>query len=77
MYNCLDEEGVRKPTFWDLLPFVIYRFIVSSIQQARLRRELARQQKIEQHILDEKERIERQKELGMGSSLNKVSTQAC
>ncbi|XP_046846689.1 dnaJ homolog subfamily C member 1-like [Xenia sp. Carnegie-2017] len=61
--DMLDEEGVRKPTFWDLLPFVIYRFIVSSIQQARLRRELARQQKIEQHKLDEKERIERQKEL--------------
>ena len=61
----VDVEGVHKPTFWDLLPFVLYRLIVSSIREARIRREHEKQQKIRQQLLEEEEKREREKELGL------------
>ncbi|CAB3998995.1 dnaJ homolog subfamily C member 1 [Paramuricea clavata] len=61
--DILDVEGVHKPTFWDLLPFVLYRLIVSTIRQARMRREYERQQKIRQQLMEEEEKREREKEL--------------
>ena len=69
----VDEEGVHKPTFWDLLPFVLYRFVVSSIRQARLRREFRKQQKIRQQLLEEEEKREREKELGKESWFGIIS----
>jgi hypothetical protein len=62
-------EGVHKPTFWDLLPFVLYRLIVSTIHQARLRREFQKQEKIRQQLLEEEEKREREKELGLFSRI--------
>lgn len=61
----VDVEGVHKPTFWDLLPFVLYRLIVSTIRQARMRREYEKQQKIRQQLMEEEEKREREKELGL------------
>ena len=65
IFCIVDVEGVHKPTFWDLLPFVIYRLFVSSIHKARMRREYYRQEKIKQQLLKEEEEREREKQLGI------------
>ena len=60
-YFSVDEEGIHKPTFWDLLPFVLYRLTVSTIKKAQQRRQFLKEEKIRLKLIEEEEEMERER----------------
>ena len=73
-YLSADEEGIHKPTFWDLLPFVLYRLTVSTIKKAQQRRQFLKEEKIRLKLIEEEEEREREraKEAGKKGDIKRL-----